>query len=57
MKCMIVYIYRYDRYDYYTIVCSNWFQKFIDDVGERSKKACPHIGEWLMLLAASFKYT
>ncbi|XP_061186101.1 uncharacterized protein LOC133194137 [Saccostrea echinata] len=29
---------------------------FIDDVSERSKKACPHIGEWLMLLAASFKY-
>lgn len=35
----------------------NRLKKFIDDVGERSKKACPHIGEWLMLLAASFKYT
>ncbi|XP_069110768.1 uncharacterized protein [Argopecten irradians] len=29
---------------------------FIDDEEQRTKKACPHIGEWLMLLTASSKY-
>lgn len=31
--------------------------KFIDDPDNRVKKACPHIGEWLMLLSGSKKYT
>ncbi|XP_033761678.1 LOW QUALITY PROTEIN: uncharacterized protein LOC117343441 [Pecten maximus] len=29
---------------------------FIDNEEQRTKKACPHIGEWLMLLTASSKY-
>ncbi|XP_013417180.1 uncharacterized protein LOC106178514 [Lingula anatina] len=32
-------------------------KEFITDEDHRSKKACPHIGEWLMLLSASNKYT
>ncbi|KAL8564676.1 hypothetical protein ACOMHN_004170 [Nucella lapillus] len=31
-------------------------KEFIDDEEKRTKKACPHIGEWLMLLSASQKY-
>ncbi|CAG2184995.1 unnamed protein product [Mytilus edulis] len=31
-------------------------KEFIDNEDRRTKKACPHIGEWLMLLAASSKY-
>ncbi len=31
-------------------------QEFIDDDTKRTKKECPHIGEWLMLLAGSAKY-
>lgn len=31
-------------------------QVFIADESNRTKKACPHIGEWLMLLSASWKY-
>lgn len=29
---------------------------FIADEANRTKKACPHIGEWLMLLSASWKH-
>jgi hypothetical protein len=28
------------------------FKDFIDNEDRRTKKACPHIGEWLMLLSA-----
>ncbi|OWF55027.1 uncharacterized protein LOC110465163 [Mizuhopecten yessoensis] len=34
----------------------NRLKTFIDKEEERTKKACPHIGEWLMLLTASSKY-
>ncbi|KAK7479175.1 hypothetical protein BaRGS_00029616 [Batillaria attramentaria] len=30
---------------------------FIDNEDKRTKRACPHIGEWLMLLSASQKYS
>lgn len=31
-------------------------KEFIENEDKRTKKACPHIGEWLMLLAASSKF-
>lgn len=36
--------------------CDRRLKEFIEDENNRSKKACPHIGEWLMLLSASWKY-
>lgn len=37
-------------------IIDNHLKDFIDDEANRTKKACPHIGEWLMLLSASWRY-
>ncbi|KAK3587844.1 hypothetical protein CHS0354_019713 [Potamilus streckersoni] len=37
-------------------IVDNQLKEFIENEDKRTKKACPHIGEWLMLLSGSWKY-
>ncbi|XP_076436987.1 uncharacterized protein LOC143276386 [Babylonia areolata] len=45
-----------DTYPKLQSLVESRLQEFIDDASLRTKSACPHIGEWLMLLSASQKY-
>lgn len=51
-----LFLWALETYPSLSKIVDDRLKEFIADESNRTKKACPHIGEWLMLLSGSWKY-